>query len=330
MTTVGVVLCTYNGSKYIEEQILSILNQSRPIDELVVLDDQSSDNTVDQIKQLIAQHHNLKTIIEVNAINLGYVRNFEKAALTATSDILFFADQDDVWHTSKIEKMLPFFENKNTWSVYHDGDLVDETGKNLGKTLFGTRRKAKLTEGMNRDIKDVLANIDINGCTMAVRNELIKNTPLPPKRNVELWGHDHWWALHAHALGGLHVLNEKLFSYRIHTDNASGKINTRFEFEKIKTIWKLAKSQGNDFYYERYLALEASIKRMTKRFQPEKATFKEFEAALEYFKQISLARKNMGSKSFWHKLKAVKKINHSGFYKNYLNGYATLFRDLFI
>jgi glycosyltransferase involved in cell wall biosynthesis len=330
MSTVAVVMCTYNGEKHLPEQLNSILRQSRRIDELVIVDDVSADNTIEIIQSIVAHFPEIKTTIEVNSTNLGYVRNFQKAASLASSDILFLSDQDDIWHEHKVEKMMPLFDKSSTWAAYHDGELIDENGNNLNKTLFGTRRRAKLNEGLNRDMRDVLSNIDVNGCTMAVRKTLIENCPLPAKNNPELWGHDHWWALHAHALHGLVVMNDNLFRYRIHSANASGKINTGFEFNRIMANWKLAKIQGNDFYVLRYQALKKSIESLPKEFFFNRDFLSIFTEALNYFITQNELRKNIANQSFFVKLKTVKRIYQSGFYQNYLNGIATAVRDVLI
>lgn len=330
MSTAAVVMCTYNGEKHLAEQLNSIYNQSRKIDELVVVDDGSTDRTIDLVKELSASHSNIKTTVVVNSENLGYVRNFQKAAGLATADIIFFSDQDDVWDTTKIEKMLPLFENPTTWAAYHDGDLMDENGNLLQKTLFGTRRRAILSEGLNRDVHDVVSNIDINGCTMAVRKTLIDQCPLPEKRTPELWGHDHWWALHAHALQGLAVVNEKLFSYRIHSGNASGKINKGFEFDKIKQNWKLAKAQGHDFYFLRYKALKESFEQMPEKWFGSDEFRKSFFGSVDFFIQQNKRRKEMAGQSILSRIKTARQIYKSGFYQNYLNGIATAVRDVLL
>jgi len=108
----SVALCTYNGEKFIEQQINSILNQSISIDEIVICDDQSTDKTVEILKKLQSEH---KAIVVIeNEINLRSTKNFEKAISLCTGDFIFLSDQDDVWNAQKVEKTLAIFKENPT------------------------------------------------------------------------------------------------------------------------------------------------------------------------------------------------------------------------
>lgn len=102
---ISIVLSTYNGEKYIAEQLASILQQSRQADEVLVYDDQSSDNTVNIIKNFIDEHklHNWK--IEINKVNKGWKRNFIEGIWASKGDIVFPCDQDDIWKPDKLAIM---------------------------------------------------------------------------------------------------------------------------------------------------------------------------------------------------------------------------------
>ena len=132
----SVALCTYNGSKFIEQQINSILNQTIKVDEIIVCDDTSSDATVSILKKLQVTHPCI-VIIE-NEINLRSTKNFEKAIQLCSGDYIFLADQDDLWNTEKVAKTLAIFkENPTAEGVFTNADLIDDNGTKLShKTIW--------------------------------------------------------------------------------------------------------------------------------------------------------------------------------------------------
>ena len=100
MKTVSVVMCTYNGEKYIREQIDSILNQTYPIYELIIQDDCSTDGTVSIINEYVNKFSNVQ--LYINEKNLGFNTNFESVAMKAHGDFVAISDQDDVWMPNKL------------------------------------------------------------------------------------------------------------------------------------------------------------------------------------------------------------------------------------
>ena len=115
---ISVALCTYNGAKYIEEQIKSILNQTYVVNEIVIGDDKSTDNTLDIIKNLLINSNIDLNIIE-NENNLGFKKNFYNTISRCKGDIIFFSDQDDVWDNNKVKKTIEIFQqNPNALLVF--------------------------------------------------------------------------------------------------------------------------------------------------------------------------------------------------------------------
>ena len=104
MKTVSVVMATYNGEKFLAEQIDSILSQSYPVHELIVQDDCSTDGTTDIVKQYMQKYPFVKLF--VNERNVGYNENFRRAAMHATGDFVAFSDQDDIWFPQKLERQV--------------------------------------------------------------------------------------------------------------------------------------------------------------------------------------------------------------------------------
>lgn len=114
---ISVVLCCYNGSRFITEQVASILNQSHPITELLIVDDASTDDTVAVVKKQFEADTRVKIIC--NEYNKGYTANFAHAMRQASEALIAIADQDDVWHPQKLERMLAAIE-PDTTLIYCD------------------------------------------------------------------------------------------------------------------------------------------------------------------------------------------------------------------
>jgi len=104
----SVAMCTHNGEKYIKTQLESILTQTIAIDEIVICDDRSNDNTIAIIEQIQLENPN-KISLYKNHENIGSTKNFEKAISICTGDYIFLSDQDDIWKVNKFEKVIKNF-----------------------------------------------------------------------------------------------------------------------------------------------------------------------------------------------------------------------------
>lgn len=203
---VSVAMATYNGEKYIKEQIETILNNLDDKDELVISDDGSSDMTIEIINKI-----NDKRITLLEGPKKGLKKNFENAIKNTTGDVIFLSDQDDIWMENKVEKVLECFNNNNYILIQHDAIVVDEKDKVIYES-FAEHRKVKT--GV---IKNLIKN-SYHGCCIAFRKELIKEI-LPIPDNVYL--HDEWIGIVAELNGKTYFLNEKLIKYRRHSENTS-------------------------------------------------------------------------------------------------------------
>ena len=203
---VSVDMATYNGEKYIKEQIETILNNLDDKDELVISDDGSSDMTIEIINKI-----NDKRIKLLEGPRKGLKKNFENAIKNTTGDVIFLSDQDDIWIENKVEKVLECFNNNNYILIQHDAVVVDENDKVIYES-FAEHRKVKT--GV---IKNLIKN-SYHGCCIAFRKELIKEI-LPIPDNVYL--HDEWIGIVAELNGKTYFLDEKLIKYRRHSENTS-------------------------------------------------------------------------------------------------------------
>ena len=157
----SVALTTYNGEQYIAKQLESILAQEVPVDEVIISDDGSKDNTVHVVEDFIRKSGKQNWKIHVNEKNLGYAQNFIQAVLRTSGDIIFLCDQDDVWKTNKTKRMVDFFKNDpGLWMVHTDIDLIDKEGKTIANNYD------KLRQGYNILSFDEYAR-RLNYCGMA-------------------------------------------------------------------------------------------------------------------------------------------------------------------
>ena len=132
---VSVVMVTYNGERYIKEQLLSIVNQTKRPSEIIIVDDASTDNTVNLISDL-AKKSRIKIKLFVNQENMGACKTFNKALLECSGDLIFLADQDDFWYQDKIEKMVDIMILDTTIGCcICDVDLSDSKLNMLGLSM---------------------------------------------------------------------------------------------------------------------------------------------------------------------------------------------------
>ncbi|MGV1011696.1 MAG: glycosyltransferase family 2 protein [Flavobacterium sp.] len=219
----SVALCTYNGSKFIEQQINSILNQTIKVDEIIVCDDKSTDATVSILKEL--QVANPCIVIIENEINLRSTKNFEKAIQRCSGDYIFLADQDDLWNTEKVAKTLAIFnENPTTEGVFSNADLIDDNGIKLShKTIWDSVFFFEKEISKPVDFIDIIfknGNI-VTGATLCIKKE-VKSFIFPfSEDNL----HDEWIASVLAFRNTLYYSTENLISYRIHDNQQVGMKN---------------------------------------------------------------------------------------------------------
>lgn len=220
---VSVALCTYNGARYVPEQLESIASQTRLPYELVVCDDRSTDNTVD-IVQAFASHAPFPVRVFVNDRTLGSTKNFEQAIQLCEGDLIALSDQDDVWRPRKLERMVAAFAaSPGVGAVFTDGEVVDDRLRPLGYRLweaagFGPSRRERFEHGQAVEV--LLENDVVTGATLAFRRDFLKAIlPIPA-----IWVHDAWITLLIAALGRVAIIDEPLVLYRHHSRQQIGVV----------------------------------------------------------------------------------------------------------
>jgi glycosyltransferase involved in cell wall biosynthesis len=205
---ISVVVCTYNGAKYIEEQLASITGQTYAITEIIVVDDASSDDTFAILERAAARDSRIA--LYRNDVNLGFTANFEKAMKMANHDFIAIADQDDIWHLHKVEKMMAAFL-PSAAAIYCDSIRFAKTVP----TSPVANKKNRRIHGT--EVRKLAMYNTVSGHALIIRKSLLEHAlPIPSAIY-----YDWWLALQAVANGGLQYLDEILVYQRAHDNNVT-------------------------------------------------------------------------------------------------------------
>lgn len=206
--SVSIVLCTYNGSRFLAEQVQSILAQTYPIEELIISDDASTDDTLVLAQTLAAGDKRIR-VIALNS-NIGFSANFQQAILQATAPLIAISDQDDSWHPEKIERMVNALE-PDAQLIYCDSVKFRESIPASPKSSTKNMRM----EGS--DPKKIAVYNTVSGHAMLFRKELNKlSFPMPAGVY-----YDWWLAMIAMANGRVQFLPDILVYQRMHDHNVT-------------------------------------------------------------------------------------------------------------
>lgn len=210
MIRVSVAMVTYNGDQYLQGQIDSILENMQSDDELVISDDGSTDRTLDIVKQNIQRDARIKLVYGPGK---GVKLNIDCVLRHCQGNYIFLSDQDDIWASDKVEKVMKVFMESGCRLVIHDAAVVKMDGKTVIMDSFFSHKNARA--GV---VKNIWKNSYI-GCCMAFKSTLLTSI-LPIPNNIEM--HDQWiGVINDIQKGGTNFLEESLLSYRRHGDNAS-------------------------------------------------------------------------------------------------------------
>jgi glycosyltransferase involved in cell wall biosynthesis len=229
MLKTSIALATYNGAKYLGEQLQSFITQTHQPDELIICDDGSEDETV-ALAQRFSEEAPFAVKLFLNDKNLGYAQNFSKALDLCNGDIVFLSDQDDVWHPKKIETILSRFAAEPSLQLLiHDLEFCKEDLTPIGQT------KIERMEGIfNLDCDYVV------GMASAIRGPFLKLC-LPVPSKVDLT-HDSWLHFCAMAVDKKAIIRDVLAMYRRHSSNATVAVNLNVDYVTTPIHFKGAKA----------------------------------------------------------------------------------------
>ena len=287
---IDILLATYNGEKYLREQIDSILNQTYKNIRLIVSDDCSKDGT----RKILEEYKNKDERIKVyyQEKNLGVVKNIEFLLGKVESPYYMLADKDDYWLPEKAGKSLETLKNNNADLVFGDLQVVDE---NLNTMYESFNDYMLLSRKINKYIDSYKLNYLYNcvtGCTVLAKKETIEKI-LPLPTNSKYLIHDHWIGLMASLNGKLAYMPEKYIKYRQHGNNQVGTEKISHGFKKLEQV-------REHFINVKLGVFETYVNNIEKF--PEELQ-KQNEGALKYYKMLQNKRNfNFKGWTTFHKL----------------------------
>ena len=263
--SISVAMCTYNGERYLLEQVDSIARQDRLPDELIIVDDGSVDKTLNLVRQF-AESVPFPVRLYENPENLGSTKSFERAVTACTGDIIVFADQDDVWRADRLSKTETYFQqHPDMDAVFSDAELIDDNSALKGRRIweevqFTEEGKARWRAGEAYQL--LYFAYVVTGATLAIRRSALPQL-LPFPTHVPVLIHDAWIALILALKGTIGFVDDCLIFYRQHTQQQVGfkpartKVTLRDRFTrgretKVSHVQKVA-----DRYQQLYTLLSS-------------------------------------------------------------------------
>ena len=290
MEQIDILMATYNGGKYLREQIESILNQTYKNFRLIISDDCSKDGTREIIKEY--ENKDERVISYFQEQNLGYVKNFEFLLTKVENEIYMLSDQDDVWNNTKVEHTYNKLKDSNADLVFTDLEVVNEKLE----TIYPSFNDFML---LSRKIKKYINTYElqylyncVTGCTLMSKKQFLdKILPIPTYSKYAI--HDTWIGVIVSIYGKVAYLDEKTIKYRQHGNNQVGTDKISHKFKELDNVREL--------FLEVKLGLFGTYVQKRESF-PENLQI-ENQKALDYFEDIKNKKHiNLKNWNVFHKL----------------------------
>ncbi len=222
-------MCTYNGEKYLAEQINSILNQTYTDFELICCDDCSTDSTLDVLFDFSIKDSRIKVF--KNDVNLGFKKNFEKAISLCSGDYIALSDQDDVWEPWKLDESIQNMGDKNF--VCSNALCVDSDNNSLGYSMKEVVKYRFFPKDSFTLFRRLFFENIVQGATIVAHASFLKSC-LPIPENFKF--HDYYFAFRACAQKGFGYIDKCAIRYRQHNDNVTENDKKTFSSDiKVNT-----------------------------------------------------------------------------------------------
>jgi glycosyltransferase involved in cell wall biosynthesis len=262
---VSVAMCTYNGARYLLAQLKSIADQTVSVDELVVCDDRSKDNSIEIIKSF-ALTSKFPIHIHVNEENLGSTKNFEKCLSLCKGDIIILCDQDDEWRRDKVQRQVAYLNaNPGIDAVFSDALMIDDDSNPTGRTIWEEIEFDERGQGIWKNGKphEILFNgFVVTGATLAIRKSCLARL-MPFPTHVPDLIHDAWIAVVLSLENKIDFIVDPLISYRIHSSQQVGfgskieKVHLKDRFLRDRKQKLIPLEEKANKLHELYLLLRA-------------------------------------------------------------------------
>lgn len=227
MKKVSVAIASYNGEEYLQEQLLSILRQTRKVDEIIICDDASTDLTCSIVQDFINEYPEYDIQLFQNETNIGYKENFRQALKKTSGDYIFLCDQDDEWFDEKVEKMVGQMNaNSKILALASSFVYMNDEGKRYTiKPIHGMSNNNLYIHPVKKEalvevpFEDYYTRNFFQGCSLVIRKELKDEVVNHFSSKIH---HDWFINMTAAKHHGMYFWNIPLFAYRIHAKNAVG------------------------------------------------------------------------------------------------------------
>ncbi|HLL97104.1 MAG TPA: glycosyltransferase family 2 protein [Spirosoma sp.] len=251
--SISVAMCTYNGERYILEQLESIAHQDRLPNELIIVDDRSVDGTLIIVREF-AQAVSFPVYIIENAQNTGSTKSFERAVKACTGDIIAFADQDDVWNENRLAKTeLYFYTHPDMDAVFSNAEVINDDSIPQGRSIWDEVQftaEAQTEWAYGKAYQKLFSGYIVTGATLSIRRSILPQiTPFPT--HVPILIHDAWIALIMALHGRIGFMTDCLISYRMHTHQQVGFKPAR---TKVTLRDRLTRGRESKLAYVRKMA----------------------------------------------------------------------------
>ena len=262
---ISVVLATFNGEHYLQEQLDSLAGQTTPPDELIIIDDGSTDATPGILRAFAASAP-FPTELVLRSEHLGTWATFEEGLTLATGDIILICDQDDRWHADKVGVLASrLAERPETLMAFSDARLINAGGRIIGRSRWRVAGfSPRQARAMAADSFGPLTSRQaVSGCTLAIRSELLPAIlPFPSAIHPALptMMYDRWISLVASAAASVVTVPETLVDYRIHPGQQIGipalsirRVAPRFALQCAQFLHSRAEVIGRIEYHVAHL-----------------------------------------------------------------------------
>jgi glycosyltransferase involved in cell wall biosynthesis len=324
-------MCTYNGAVFLTQQLESIAAQTTKVDEIVICDDGSTDDTCGIVDAFARQHPGLVRLYR-NPVTLGYSQNFGLVLSLCHGEIIFLCDQDDVWLPMKVEKMAQLFANNDECGVVSSSAIV--TDRNLNP---GTKRLLPPFQGLiGRTFAARIQRSFAYGCTLALRGWLLPLLlPISPQ-----WSHDNWICFLAPIFVLVQTIEEPLMLYRRHASSAglndrldlpvsrelvsAFRKTTELDYRRDSDQWKAMHEHLHRLFEHDLAAVSQDIPGRGSALQRKDTILNEVAARLEFADE----RRRMTARPRPLRLLPALRMLASGRYHEFVSGYRSLMKDL--
>lgn len=274
---VSILMATYNGEKYLEEQINSLLKQTYPHWTLWIKDDGSTDSTISIIEQYCLQDSRIHQVSDSNK-NLGAGKTFFLLLSYSDTPYTIFCDQDDIWFDTKLEELVRHAEEKldinRPGMVYCDAHAYSDALRTITSNSVSHLHASNLNEFL-------FFNSGYQGCSILFNSSLCT---MAKNYTADFYMHDDIVSLLGHTFGDVYFLNKPLMLYRQHDYNVTGKTAQGF-WDMVRTFFRKGAAVINRHHYDEkkhfFHYYQANLNEKQKKL---------FEAYLQY-PQLSLFKR---------------------------------------